>query len=134
MENFLKNQEFVNKLKTEYLNEVFVWLCLGANNYYKSGGKIIIPKSLEDAKNDYMNEIDTTNQFIDDKCVKKQDTKTKLTELYEQYKNYCMENGNAYTKNTDFYKRLESLGFVLCKVKSCGYVKDLEIDNNLFNN
>lgn len=124
---FLRDDIFVEKLKTEYLNEVFIWLCIGANNNYKANGNIKIPKLLMDAKNDYINEIDNVAKFIEDKCTKKENTKTKRNELYDHYQSYCTDNGYTSVKNCDFYKRLDILEFKQVIIKGIRYIKDIEI-------
>lgn len=127
---FLKDTEFIDKLLSEYLNEVFIWLCIGANKYYQLNGILKVPQSLQDAKNEYINEIDNVSKFIQDNCNKKEGTKTKKNDLYESYKNYCIENAYKYLRNSDFYKRLEILGHSESKIKGTRYIKDLEFINN----
>lgn len=124
----LRDDTFIEKLKTEYLNEVFVWLCIGANNYYKSNGNVKVPKSLEDAKNDYINEIDNVSKFIEDMCNREKDSNTKQSILYDGYMNYCKDNGYIYVRNSEFYKRLESLGFKKVIIKGYSKFKDIKLE------
>jgi putative DNA primase/helicase len=125
----LRDTKFIERLKTEYIDEVFAWLCLGANAYYRSNGNIQVPKSLQDAKDNYIKEIDNVSQFIADKCSKGDEFKMKQTVLYEQYKNYCSDNGFTYLKNTEFYKRLDSLGFKKVVIKGYPHFKNICVNN-----
>jgi len=122
---FLKDARFIDKLMSDYINEVFTWLCLGANNYYKLNGVIDVPKSLQEATDDYINEIDNVSQFIADMCERKQGESIKRTELYECYKNYCCDNGLTYQKQGDFYKRCQTLGFEEVKIRGVRQFKGI---------
>lgn len=125
-----KDTEFINDLMTIHLNEVFNWLCIGANRYYKSKGKLQIPKSLQQATDEYINELDSTSQFIDSNCSKGDNLKAHRNKLYEMYEKYCQENGIQRITNSEFYKRLEHLGYKLVKVQGNRYVKGLEVKPN----
>lgn len=116
---------------TEYLDEVFTWLCIGANNYYNLGGNINIPKSLQDATKDYINEIDNVSQFITDKCAKDEKSTMNRSELYERYKDYCCDNGFTYQRNSDFYKRLDTLSFEQSIVMGVRKIKGIRMINYL---
>jgi P4 family phage/plasmid primase-like protien len=128
---FLKDCRFIDNLMNKYLDEVFSWLCIGSNNYYKLNGDIDIPKSLQDATDDYIKEIDNISQFIADKCKRKEDSKVSRTELYSKYKDYCCDNGFVYQRNTDFYKRLDNLGFEQAMIMGNRCIKGLELINYL---
>jgi len=128
---FPKDAKFIERLMSTYLDQVFSWLCIGANNYYKSKGSIDIPKSLQDATDEYIKEIDNVSKFIEDKCIRKDEAKVKQSELYDIYRNYCSENGLTYQRNSEFYKRLENLGFTRVASKGYHYIKGLEVENYL---
>jgi len=123
---FRKDAHFIDNLMNKHINEVFTWLCIGANNYYKDGN-IDVPKSLQDATNDYINEIDNVSQFISDKCDKKIDNIINRSELYDHYKDYCCDNGFTYQRNSDFYKRLDILGLEQVIVKGVRKIKGIQL-------
>ena len=128
---FLKDGRFIDKLMNDYISEVFTWLCIGANNYYKLNGNIDIPKSLQEATDDYINEIDNVSQFIADMCERKQGESIKKTELYDCYKNYCCDNGMTYQKQGDFYKRCQKLGFEEVKIHGVRQIRGIKLFNYL---
>jgi putative DNA primase/helicase len=126
-EEIKRDTEFIDSLMTENLNEVFNWLCIGANKYYKSKGVIPLPAKLLKATNEYINELDSTADFINSKCKATKDSKIKRNELYDKYKVYCQENGLDIVRDSQFYKRLEMLEYESVKVNGVRCIKGLEM-------
>ena len=123
---FKQDPELVDNLTTKYFDEVFSWLCIGANKFYTS--KCNVPKLITDATNDYIKEIDNVSQFINDKCIIKKEARTKQTSLYESYRNYCQDNGFIYLRNTEFYKRILSLGYEKKTKDGYPYIVGIEVN------
>ncbi len=104
---FLKDSKFIEELSTTNINEVFSWLVIGANKYYRNRKHIAIPKKLKDATNDYINEIDTVAQFINEKCKIDSKSRVKCPDFYESYESYCCDSGVNYIKKLEFFKKIE---------------------------
>ena len=117
---FKRDVNFIESLKSKYLDEIFSWLCIGAYQYYSlNGGKIHVPDVLRAKTNEYISELDTTSQFVEEKCETREDGKVNRSTLYNTYREWMVENNMnvKIIKPNDFYKRLEYLGFNSTKTK-----------------
>jgi putative DNA primase/helicase len=121
-DEYLRDHKFIEELGTVYLEEVFNWLCIGAHKYYNlmDKGKLIpIPKQLEDAKNNYLSELDSASSFIENMCEKGDKYRISRSELYDRYVLWFKKDGvGNMVKNSGFYKRLKQIGYK--EVKSSG--------------
>jgi putative DNA primase/helicase len=111
---FLRDHKFIEKLFNDYFNEVFTWLCSGAYQYYsymEKGKPLPIPKSVNDAKTNYINELDNVSQYIQE-CFEYSETSTiNRTNMYAGYKTWKQGNAEGELISvSDFYKRLDKLG------------------------
>ncbi len=134
---FKKDILFINKLMNEHLDEVFIWLCIGAYKYYQAKEiniKIKIPKEIEEAKQCYINELDSVKQFIESNGFRSHEIKNETnklenynrSELYNSFYEWFkanINNDNKIIKNVDFFKRLRDLGFAEVKNKGLYYFK-----------
>ena len=100
---FKKDCDKIDKLKTEYLNEVFTFIVRGSKMFIESG-HLEPPQDIQDATNEYINEFDTVSKFIEDKCILNEKEKIKSSTMYEHYKKYCIETGQSPKDNKDFVK------------------------------
>jgi P4 family phage/plasmid primase-like protien len=132
---YKRDIEFIDKLSTINLHEVFMWLCIGANKYYNliSAGKImIVPKNLEEARDEYINELDSAVGFIDDMCIKGDKLSVNRSELYQAYSNWFKKDSvGKLFKNSDFYKRMDKLGYISVKSNGVNKYKGLAIKKEL---
>ena len=124
---FKKDTDSVNKLVTEHLSEVFSWIVRGAVKWYQSGGKLTPPKAVVNATNDYLNEIDTINQFLQDQCRKNNMDKVERGALYARYVTWTNDNGTACEIKSKFYKSVEGKGYVLAKISGNRYFKGIRL-------
>lgn len=112
--------EFIEKLKTIYLSEIFTWLCLGAIKYYsyiEFKKPIEIPKSVKFELDTYINEMRSPQRFRDERfIVADSKDRIKKIELYNSYLNWLTENQDAVNvKQADFYTEIEKLGHPIIK-------------------
>ncbi len=96
------DKQFVENLKTKWLDEVFTLLCDGAKRYYDSP-ECELPESLKDAKNDYLHDMDTFNQFLNSCTVEDKTGNIPTVEAFEQYKQYCEQVGLEYEDRKEFH-------------------------------
>ena len=64
---YKRDCNFIEELQTTYINEVFTWLCIGANNWYNDIN-LIPTKNIIEATNEYLNDIDIVAKFLDEYC------------------------------------------------------------------
>ena len=127
---FKKDPDKVNLLKEKYLNEVFTFIVRGAVLYHTKQN-LKPPQNIQNATNEYINEFDTVNNFIQDKCVVNDKEKIKTSVLYEHYKSYCIENGQHPKDNREFAKSLKDK-FDVTKYVGNYYYKGVNIIQECF--
>lgn len=101
-----RDPELAKKMENEYLSEVFSWIVKGSILFYKDGGKIIPPENIINATNDYVNEIDSIGQFIENMCEIGEKYKIKKTVIYQRYLDWCNDNDIDVSTKDDFYGAL----------------------------
>ena len=101
---FLKDPNKIQLLKDKYLNEVFTFIVRGAVLYHKTQNL----KPPQNATNEYINEFDTVNNFIQEKCNVNEKEKIKTSVMYEHYRSYCIENGQQPKDNREFVKSMKA--------------------------
>jgi putative DNA primase/helicase len=123
---FKKDVEFINNLKTIYLDEFFTVIVGGAIKWF-ADKKLVEPDSIKEATNNYMAELDSSVSFINDRCEKDQDFRLEPKHLYDSYCEFISEEGGNRLQKPAFFKKIESLGYT--KIKSAGiyYFKGLKL-------
>jgi P4 family phage/plasmid primase-like protien len=101
---------------SDYLYEnagpaIMAWIIEGAEIAINKGFKFTEPKVVADAINAYRDDNDWLGQFIEDHCDIDPSYEEKSSELYQQYRASCMQNGEYVRSTTDFYGCLEKAGF-----------------------
>lgn len=111
---FIRDNQFIEDLKTKYLDEVFTWLCIGANKYYNN--RIInIPLQLKNETDKYLNELDSVTRFIKENIAESKES-IKKTLLYEKYVTFCNENEiKKMVNKSSFYDTLDDKGYEMKK-------------------
>ena len=87
------------------------WIIEGAEKVSKSDHKVDDPKCVRDAVAAYREDNDWLGHFIMDCCDMDDSYEEKSGELYQQYRAYCIQNGEYTRSTTDFYGSLEKIGF-----------------------
>jgi len=80
------------KLEGEYLNAIFTWIVKGAMQWY-ADGHLEPPAEIKAAVTEYVEELDIMGQFVRDRCIADDGTKTSAMILMERFKGYCNLNG-----------------------------------------
>ena len=104
---FLKDPNKIQLLKEKYLNEVFTFIVRGAVLYHTKQN-LKPPQNIQNATNEYINEFDTVNNFIQEKCIANYKEKIKTSVMYENYKSYCIENAHQPKNNKEFVNIMKS--------------------------
>jgi phage/plasmid-associated DNA primase len=126
---YLKDSEFVNKLKTEYRHEVFSWIVDGAYMYYQKN-KIEKPKAMEEEQKAYVENIDAVQSFIDLKCVVGIKYRNNRKVLYEEFIRHCKDCGDTFVGMSPqkFYDVLHKKKFGTMKSNGYFFITGLKLN------
>ncbi len=97
---------------------ILSWIIEGAQKVISVNFKLSVPKVVEDAINQYRDNNDWLSIFIEDCCEVDKTYTQKSGEFYEEYRAYCLRNGEYARSTTDFYTSLEIAGFTKKKTKT----------------
>ena len=108
-----KDPERANKLKAEY-EGVLAWIVEGALLYQKEGLKA--PKVIEDARNEYKDEMDLLSDWIKQDCVVGNGEVATNKALWESWQRFAQANGELkYISSSRMLSRRLSSRFEVAK-------------------
>lgn len=90
---------------------IMKWIIEGAEKVSKSDHKVDDPKCVRDAVAAYREDNDWLGHFIADCCEVGDDLEEKSGEFYQQYRAYCIQNGEYIRSTTDFYAATDKAGY-----------------------
>lgn len=101
---------------TDYLFEnaggaILTWIIEGAKKAIDAGFKTPLPKCVSDAIQAYREDNDWLGHFIAECCETDPTYTEKSGEIYQQYRAYCIQNGEYTRSTTDFYSAMEKAGY-----------------------
>lgn len=97
---YKKDDDFIEKLMTEYLDEVFTWLCLGAMSWYNNK-QLIVPAKIQKETNKYVYELNILQQFIDEACEIGEDYNYPRANIWKCFVEWSKTSGK-FMKKKDF--------------------------------
>ena len=106
---------------------IMKWIIEGAEKVSKTDHKVEDPKCVKDAVAAYRDDNDWLGHFIMDCCDMDDSYEEKSGELYQQYRAYCIQNGEYTRSTTDFYAAVEKAGFNRYKTKAGMKIKGLQL-------
>jgi putative DNA primase/helicase len=77
----------------------------------KERGHFEVPAGVEDATKQFRENNDVPALFIEDRCVQGADLKVQASQLYTEYKEWCLENGHRPMSSTRLADDWARLGF-----------------------
>ena len=96
------------KLNAE-LPGILAWAVQGCLEWQMEG--LGIPPEISAATEAYRQESDVVGAFIAERCVQKSGIKTAAGKLYQEYQQWCEQNGEESLKQRDFGMQLSERGF-----------------------
>lgn len=110
----LKDSEFVHKLETKYIDEVFTWIVEGSIEYYKDR-KIIMPESFSDKLKALVNQEDSIESFFNRGIAFTEDPKDFVNKkkLVDHYQKYCNEHSLRCKARSELFQRLDDKGYTI---------------------
>lgn len=124
--------ELINKLNQE-LPGIFHWAIQGfrrlQKNNYVFSESVICEKALVD----YSKMINPVAEFFNSNYKIQSNTKTKRSEIFKNYENYCMNNAIEKISCQQFWKLLKaefenrSIPFIIKKIKGYEYLENVNV-------
>ena len=86
---------------------------------------LLLPQFMSETRERESN--DWLGQFLEDRCEVDKMNFEKSGELYQQYRFYCMSNGEYVRSTSDFYGALDKAGFIRRKTNKGSMVQGLKL-------
>ena len=106
---------------------IMKWIIEGAEKVTKSDHKVDDPKCVKDAVDAYREENDWLGHFLEECCELDPSYDEKSGELYQQYRAYCVQNGEYTRSTTDFYTAIDKAGFLRHKTNKGIMVRGVKL-------
>ena len=103
------------------------WIIEGAEKVSKTDHKVEDTKCVKDAVAAYRDDNDWLGHFLTDCCDVGKDLEEKSGEFYQQYRAYCILNGEYIRSTTDFYAAIEQAGFFRHKTNKGSFVHGVKL-------
>ena len=112
---------------------ILAWLIEGARKAIELDFKVPVPPCVRQAIEAYREQNNWFGHFLEDKCEVGKEYKVSSSELYQEYRAYCLETGE-YVRNTgDFYSALERAGFERVMFERKRFIKGLRLSGDFMN-
>lgn len=92
------------------MSGILNWALEGCLKWQKE--RLIEPKRVKDATNNYKEESDPILPFIEEMCFDNKEAKTTAKKVFEEYKTWCYRNDEEALGKQTFYNKLNSKGFI----------------------
>ncbi len=126
-----QDKQLHTKIIESELSGVFNWVLDGLNRLLAQG-KFTECEAVKNAVEQYKAESNSVQMFLTDNNYNSDaNDYQKIVDLYREYKEYCIEDGNKPFKKTNFIKQLRALNIVVDKI-NVGNVAYLSSNNNAF--
>jgi putative DNA primase/helicase len=103
-----KDKTLGEKLKAE-LRGILRWAVEGALLWQKEG--LTPPESVQKMTRDYREDQNILKKFVDDRCEAVHDAATPFSDLYDDFKEWCTDNGETLLNAKEFGNGLTDLGY-----------------------
>ena len=106
---------------------IMKWIIEGAEKVSKSDHKVNDPKCVSDAVAAYREDNNWLGHFLADCCEVDASYEEKSGEFYQQYRAYCIQNGEYIRSTTDFYAATDKAGYYRHKTNKGSFVKGVKL-------
>jgi putative DNA primase/helicase len=100
-----QDKQLANRIIDSELSGVFNWILQGLDRLLKQKN-FSKCAAVENARSDYEKQSDSVKMFIEDMEYKTSTDYTPVSDLYSQYREYCIEDGFHKVNKSNFMKRL----------------------------
>jgi putative DNA primase/helicase len=131
-ENNNTNRQFVDYISTKYLDEFFTLIVNEGMKYWKTMD-LTFPSICQNRQNDYIEENDPFQLFINEKCILGKDLICKFSDLHTVYNSWLQMKDLKKESNQSFSNLLESKSFIKIRTKTSNFWKGIALneENNI---
>jgi len=104
-----KQDKFLEKKLREESSGILNWLLEGIEIWKKE--KLVTPKAVLFATDEYREEMDVFGIFIQERCIQKKEASINIKKLYKAYSEWCVENNEHPVSERFLALRLKEMGF-----------------------
>jgi len=104
-----RDPALLDKLKAEAAH-ILAWMVEGCLDWQRRG-LADVPATIQQATGEYQEEQDLIGRWLAECCRLSPRDETSSTELYSNYKNWCLDNGLRPASNVSLGRRLAERGF-----------------------
>ena len=117
---------------TDYLVQhageaVMRWIIEGARKVIAAEYQLEIPACVRAAVKAYRDSNDWLSFFLDECCEVNPDYREKSGSVYQEYRDFCMRNGEWARSTADFYTALDQAGFERAKKMNGVFISGLRL-------
>lgn len=123
-------KNYADWLVTNAGEAIMKWVIEGAYKVINLGYKFSVPDCVKNAIKKYREGNDWMSSFIEDCCDVETDAVQKSGEFYQEYRAYCLRNGEYTRSTSDFYSTLENYGYVRKKTKTGSFIYGIKLKNS----
>lgn len=106
---------------------ILSWIIEGSKKVIDADYHIPVPACVQKAIDDYRSQNDWFGHFIEEKCIIGNEYKENSSNLYQAYRNHCIDC-NEYVRSTaDFYFAMENAGYERVTLSRKRYFKGLRL-------
>ena len=109
---------------------ILKWIIEGAEKVIANDYAPKQPKCVTDAVNQYKEDNDWMQHFIDECCEMEPSYIEKSGLLYTEYRAYCTRSGDFTRSTTDFYNALENMGINRKKTKKGSFIYGIRLKSD----
>lgn len=120
-------KNFADHLYHNAGDAILSWIIEGAKKVIDADYKFKLPECVQRAIDEYRIQNDWFTHFLEDKCEVDPKHRVSSSELYQTYRNYCMDTNEYVRSTTDFYFALEKAGFTKLNLSGRKFIKGLRI-------
>jgi len=111
------DKNFMDNMLIPELPGILNWAVEGCRKWQEEG--MIVPQRARAAIEEYRDEMDVVQRFLDENCVMGDIYAIKVGDLYQRFCNWCSRSGDRAVTGIKFGKKLKDKGFE--QIKSNGW-------------
>lgn len=120
-------QNYADYLVKHSGGAILAWAVEGAQQFARCGFRLEVPESVKEATAAYREQENWLENFIDERCIRDQNSRIRSRELYEAYKEWSTAVGEYIRNEKEFSAEMKRAGFQSISPKNKKHYLGLEL-------